>query len=266
LINDEGNETDSDDELMRNSVIEPRIARAPLRGARGRGRGRRRGRGRGRVGVSNERSGRRINADPRFRNRRLIEDPVVTTDLLKKVKASVYLSMKEYWEVPKLVGMIAAILDPRLKNLKFVNDSIIKSQTIGKLRELYNDEKLANESDPLGFTGNPNIWRNTTAASSSNSIISALFDEDDDDVADNTINEVDAYLSLLISKQKCDPLEWWKDNSKRFPLLSRIARKYLSIPATSVPSERLFSDAGLHITARRNCLNPELVENLLFLK
>ena len=90
---------------MRNSVIEPRIARVPLRGARGRGRGR----GRGRIGVSNERNGRRINADPRFRNRWLIEDPVVTTDLLKKVKASIYLSMKEYWEVLKLVGMIAAI-------------------------------------------------------------------------------------------------------------------------------------------------------------
>lgn len=252
---------------MRNSVIEPRIAKVPLRGARGRGQGRRRGRGRGRIGVSNERSGRRINADPRFRNRRIIEGPVVTTDLLKKVKASIYLSMKEYWEVPKLVGMIAAILDPRLKNLKFVNDNIIKSQTIEKLCELYNDEKLANESDSLGFTSNPNIWQNKTVASSSNSIISALFDDDDDDdTVDNTINEVDAYLSLQISKQKCDPLEWWKDNSKRFPLLSRIARKYLSIPATSVPSERLFSDAGLHITARRNCLNPELVENLLFLK
>ena len=66
---------------MRNSVIEPRIAKVPLRGARGRGRGRRRGRGRGRIGVSNEISGRRINADPRFRNQQLIENPVVTTDL-----------------------------------------------------------------------------------------------------------------------------------------------------------------------------------------
>src|SRR5437667_7306471 len=162
---------------MRKSVNETRNGRGPIRRARGRGRGRRRGRGRGRIGVSNERNGRRINADPRFRNRRLIEDPVVTTDLLKKVKASIYLSMKEYWEVPKLVGMIAAILDPRLKGLKFVNDDTIKSQTIEKLRDLYSDEQLADELDPLGSTGNPNIWRNTTVASSSNSIIAALFDD-----------------------------------------------------------------------------------------
>ena len=162
--------------------------------------------------------------------------------------------------------MIAAILDSRLKGLKFVNNDAIKSQTIKKLRDLYSDEQLADELDPLGSTGNPNIWRNTTVASSSNSIIAALFDDDNNDDFVSNINEVEAYLNLQISVQRCDPLDWWKDNSKRFPLLSQIARKYLLIPATSVPSERLFSDAGLHITARRNCLNPELVEYLLLLK
>jgi zinc finger BED domain-containing protein 1 (E3 SUMO-protein ligase ZBED1) len=172
--------------------------------------------------------------------------------------------MKEYWNVPKLVGMVAAILDPRLKSLKFVNNDATKSQTIRKLRDLYSAEKLASELNPLNDSIG-NLQQNT-ASLSSNSIIAALLDDDDNGNNINDINEVDAYLNLQVSKQRCDPLDWWKDNSKRFPLLSRIARKYLSIPATSVPSERLFSDAGLHITARRNCLSPELVEKLLFLK
>jgi len=40
----------------------------------------------------------------------------------------------------------------------------------------------------------------------------------------------------------------------------------LAIPATSVSSERLFSDAGNLINAQRTCLNTNLVEKMLFLK
>lgn len=244
---------------MRNSIVEPRLSRISLRGARGRGQ--RRGRG---GGV------RRKNADPRFRNRRLIEAPVNTARLLEKVKATCYLSMKEYWNVPTLTGMIATILDPRLKKLKFVNNNVIKNETIDKLRRLHSNEKFENELNAIttGRSGSAsNTHQATNTSSSSNSILNALFDDEiDDNDVEQDIDEVDDYLNLSVQKQGCDPLMWWSDHSKRFPLLSRVARKYLSIPATSVPSERLFSDAGLHLTARRNCLAPELVKQLLFLK
>jgi hypothetical protein len=42
--------------------------------------------------------------------------------------------------------------------------------------------------------------------------------------------------------------------------LSRMAGDFLSIPATSVPSERLFSDAGQLITNRRNCLHGDIIQ------
>ena len=45
-----------------------------------------------------------------------------------------------------------------------------------------------------------------------------------------------------------------------------MARKYLTIPATSTSSERLFSDAGNIMTSKRTSLNPMLFERILFLK
>lgn len=60
-------------------------------------------------------------------------------------------------------------------------------------------------------------------------------------------------------------LEWWKTQEKQLPTLSKIAKKLLCIPATSVPCERVFSDAGNVITTKRTQLHEDTVEQVLFL-
>jgi hypothetical protein len=60
--------------------------------------------------------------------------------------------------------------------------------------------------------------------------------------------------ACIIEAREVNPVEWWKTNSHRFPTLARMARDYLSIPATSVPAECLFSQAGDLITKKRNRL------------
>lgn len=62
-----------------------------------------------------------------------------------------------------------------------------------------------------------------------------------------------------------DPLIWWKANEHRFPQMSKLARRYLCIPATSVASERVFSTSGNIVNAKHSKLTPEHVDMLTFL-
>ena len=48
--------------------------------------------------------------------------------------------------------------------------------------------------------------------------------------------------------------------------LLTIVKKYLTPPATSTSVERLFSAAGLIMEAKRNCLCPDKLNQLLFVR
>ena len=62
-----------------------------------------------------------------------------------------------------------------------------------------------------------------------------------------------------------NPLGWWKQHGHHFPTLSRLARRFLSISATSCPVERLFSVAGQVDAARRASVSPDTMTLLVFL-
>ena len=63
-----------------------------------------------------------------------------------------------------------------------------------------------------------------------------------------------------------NPLQWWKTHEVAFPNLAKLAKVQLAIQATSAPSERVFSQAALIGTAKRNRLDAEMMGKLLFLK
>ena len=63
-----------------------------------------------------------------------------------------------------------------------------------------------------------------------------------------------------------DPLDWWRINAIKFPLLAELARRLLAIPASQAQSERVFSSAGQIVTQTRNRLSSENVELLVALK
>lgn len=77
--------------------------------------------------------------------------------------------------------------------------------------------------------------------------------------------EITRYLNEPLVPITGNVFEWWRSQQFIYPKLTKLARMYLSIPATSVPSERVFSVAGNLVTSRRESLLPANVECLTFL-
>lgn len=77
---------------------------------------------------------------------------------------------------------------------------------------------------------------------------------------------VQKYTDLEPIPFMLDPLLLWKSHESMLPLLSRKARQLLCIPATSVPSERVFNTAGDILSAQRSTLKSKHVDYLIFLK
>lgn len=63
-----------------------------------------------------------------------------------------------------------------------------------------------------------------------------------------------------------DILSWWKTHGAKYPILARLARDVLAIPATTVASESAFSSGGRVVDKYRSRLQPEVVEALICTK
>ena len=81
------------------------------------------------------------------------------------------------------------------------------------------------------------------------------------DSSDPVQDKVENYFKQEQSPRHSSPLDWWKVNGNRFPLLAGLVRKYLAITATATPAERVFSVAGLIVSR----LSPEHVDMFVFL-
>ena len=127
-------------------------------------------------------------------------------------------------------------------------------------------------------TGTQDAKLRRANSSDAKSALETLFQSDTDSQNENEDgeSEEDRKIQVLISKvrlyfgeatlsKKDDPLKWWSENEGRFPTLSKLAKSFLCIPATSAPSEHIFSAAGNICSQKRASLSPRHVEMLTFL-
>ncbi|CAG7734603.1 unnamed protein product, partial [Allacma fusca] len=79
------------------------------------------------------------------------------------------------------------------------------------------------------------------------------------------VNEVEEYLKEKRIGRTDDPLDYYRglETIGKFPIICRLARKYLSFPATSSSMERVFSITGSFNRARRASLATSMMEKFI---
>lgn len=202
-----------------------------------------------------------------------------TTDVLKQELNRKFSGLEN-----EILFATATFIDPRYKT-KFFKNTSTKDQVIQHILDVLGD----NQTDEPSSLRCPNAKRarlNETEDSGSSKRISLrdamtlLMDTSDSEGEDDSPHEaanqnpvlllirktVIEYLAEKRVANDVDPLTWWKVNKQKYGLLFPIARQYLVTPPTSVPSERMFSGAGLLYTPHRNRLEGEKASKLLFLK
>ena len=82
-------------------------------------------------------------------------------------------------------------------------------------------------------------------------------------------SELESYAGINMTaeyKEKLNVLEWWKQTKITYPCLFKVVKTMLGTPATSVPSERVFSEAGYICRAKRSKILPTNLNRYLFIK
>ena len=160
---------------------------------------------------------------------------------------------------------LATILDPRFKD-KFFGGNIMKATTKEWVLEEMTSVTTV-EVEPQQEPAAPKQMCPLKNPLLLDVITEIITDSGGQDTASSVSSELDKYLNdPLIDYKTGDPYKWWGQHHSEFPTLSILARHFLSAPATSVPSEQLFSTAGDLYDEKRNRLLPHLSEELLFIQ
>ena len=81
--------------------------------------------------------------------------------------------------------------------------------------------------------------------------------------------ELEQYAKIQYNKTQKKGMKgitWWRERKSEYPFLFKAVKALLGTPATSVPSERVFSEAVYIARAKRSKILPVHLNKYLFIK
>ena len=190
--------------------------------------------------------------------------------------------------------IMTSALDPRLKNLSFICNEDEK-EDVWKyvLEEMKKELEKTIDSSQFSLTNDTSDNNRDNVRCEMDSDTEDFFDclknsqkihdhsDNNNDQLDNDritqlcIQELNGYkrcsllqiYSIVDGKKtiNCPLKKFWYTNKERYPILYSMALKYMCVPATSAPSERVFSVASKILTKFRNRLDPDTAGSILFI-
>ena len=160
--------------------------------------------------------------------------------------------MIDEWKNIDIIFYATAFVNPILKTLSFLNDDV-KETIVRYIESELNkiempDEDLNREEKEKEFQYFEKLYGMKFQRTTSQN------------------NELINYISELPQDPNENILAYWKNNTKKCPKLSILARRLLSIQGSSADVERDWSFVGNMITEKRNQLKPEKVSKMVFIK
>ena len=234
------------------------------------------------------------NAEP------VTSDPVI----IRRAKEAMKKDLEKRYKDPDVVNLLgkASMLDPRFKSLhwmkqeekerirmlireeavaisegepleKLAPEIVVKREQSSPVKEEKADEanpplpSLADlGGDDMEDERGPEVVEGAPPKKRKQGFFDVIFVKEEKPNQESRVDlELRNYMAEENAPETTGPLDWWQIRKPMYPILTKLVMKFLCVPGTSVPSERVFSAAGNLVTKKRAALSKENVNILLFM-
>uniref|UniRef100_UPI00398F62E0 E3 SUMO-protein ligase ZBED1-like n=1 Tax=Pristiophorus japonicus TaxID=55135 RepID=UPI00398F62E0 len=193
--------------------------------------------------------------------------------IVKMVSTKIRAEIGKRWHLPEEQellenpAIVASFLDPRFKDLRFLNPEA-RDEVHNKVKNMLSGSACRPRSPSPSSSSSSDGERGSKRQGGRDPgqcQYDLLFGEDPSESLPEIHQQLEGYLSEPLRRRHTDPFNWWRGNEHRFPAVAALARRYLAIPATSVSATAPFFSPGALPNHTRPPLPPDLVDQVVFL-